>query len=116
MSASDLAARMRISKERVLAIERSEARGSLNLGTLNRAAEALGCTLVYALIPKKPLEETVRDRALEVAAEHLSAVNHTMRLEDQGVSDQEGQRQLVELADELVRQSPRSLWKRRAAR
>lgn len=116
MSAADLAARMRLSKARVLAIEKSEAAGTLNVDTLNRAAEALGCTLVYAFIPKKPLEETVRERALEVAAEHLSAVGHTMRLEDQGVAQHAAQQQLHEVAEELLRYSPRSLWKRRLTR
>jgi predicted DNA-binding mobile mystery protein A len=100
----------------VLAIEKSEAGGVLNLDTLHRAAEALDCTLVYALIPRKPLDQTVRERALEVVAEHLSAVDHTMLLEDQGVSGQAAQRQLHEVAADLVRRSPRSLWKRRATR
>ena len=85
---------MGLSKARVLAIEKSEAAGALNLDTIHRAAEALDCTLVYVLIPRKPLDQTVRERALEVAAEHLSAVDHTMRLEDQGVSGQTAQRQL----------------------
>lgn len=107
---------MGLSKARVLAIEKSEAAGALNLDTIHRAAEALDCTLVYVLIPRKPLDQTVRERALEVAAEHLSAVDHTMRLEDQGVSGQTAQRQLHEVADDLVRRSPRSLWKRRATR
>lgn len=116
MSAADLGARMALSKARVLAIEKSEARGALNLDTLHRAAEALDCVLVYALIPRKPLEQTVRERALEVAAEHVSAVDHTMRLEDQDVNRQTAQRQLHEVAEDLVRRSPRSLWKRRATR
>ena len=116
MSAAELGARMGLSKARVLAIEKSEAAGALNLDTIHRAAEALDCTLVYVLIPRKPLDQTVRERALEVAAEHLSAVDHTMRLEDQGVSGQTAQRQLHEVADDLVRRSPRSLWKRRATR
>lgn len=116
MSATDLAVRMGLSKARVLAIEKSEAVGALNLDTLHRAAEALDCTLVYALIPRKPLDQTVQERALEVAAEHLSAVDHSMRLEDQGVGGQAAQRQLHEVAGDLVRRSPRSLWKRRATR
>jgi predicted DNA-binding mobile mystery protein A len=116
MSAADLAARMRLSKARVLAIEQGEVAGTLNINTLNRAAEALGCTLVYAFIPKKPLEETVRERALEVAAEHLSAVDKSMRLENQGVSSDAAQRQLNEVAEELLKHTPRSLWKRRPTR
>ena len=116
MSAADLAARMGLSKARVLAIEKSEAAGALNLDTLQRAAEALDCAFVYALIPRRPLEQTVRERALEVAASHLAAVDHTMHLEEQGVSGETARRQLQEVADDLVKRSPRSLWKRRSTR
>lgn len=116
MSATDLASRMELTKARVLAIERSEAAGALKLDTLSRAAEALDCTLVYAFVPKRPLETMVKEQALRVAAEHISAVDHSMRLEDQGISQHAAQQQLHDLADDLVRQSPRSLWKRRPTR
>lgn len=116
MSATDLASRMGLTKARVLAIERSEATGALKLDTLNRAAEALDCTLVYALIPRKPLDEMVSEQALRVAGEHISAVDHTMRLEDQGVGQEAARQQLHDLADDLARRSPRSLWKRRSTR
>jgi transcriptional regulator with XRE-family HTH domain len=33
-------------------LEQSEARGAISLYSLRRAAEALGCELVYALVPK----------------------------------------------------------------
>ena len=114
MTAADLAIRMGLSQARVLAIEQAEAAGALTLDTLNRAADALDCTFVYALIPKKPLEQTVRERALQVAAEHLSAVDHTMRLEDQRVAPGAAQRRLHEVADDLLTRSPRSIWKRRS--
>jgi hypothetical protein len=38
-------------------------KGSIQLATLRRVAAALDCTLVYAFVPKKSLEETVRSRA-----------------------------------------------------
>ena len=116
MSAADLGVRMGLTKARVLAIEQGEATETLNFDTLKRAADALGCTLVYAVIPKKPLEEAVRERALEIAAEHVSAVDQTMRLENQGIAQTANKQQLNEVADELVRRSPRSLWKRHSIR
>lgn len=116
MSAADLGHQMGLSRARVAAIEHGEARGNLNVQTLHRAAEALGCDFVYAFIPKKPLEDTVRERALQVAAEHMSAVRHTMTLENQGIADDVARRQLNDVADELARRSPRKLWKRRSTR
>jgi hypothetical protein len=58
----------------------------VTLNTLQRAAEALGCRLVYALIPERPLAEIVQERAERLAAEHTHAVTQTMRLEDQEVT------------------------------
>src|ERR1700722_6360580 len=63
MTTAQLAARLRVKQPSIVDVEQSEARGSIELATLRRVAEALDCTLVYALVPNKPLESTVRDRA-----------------------------------------------------
>src|ERR1700734_2112408 len=63
MSTSQLAKRLGIKQPSVIALEQSEAKGSIELATLRRVAEALDCTLIYALVPNKPLESMVRDRA-----------------------------------------------------
>src|SRR6187402_1584857 len=63
MTAEQLATRIGVSQPRVMAIEKAEARGSLTLQSLTRAAEALDCTLVYALVPNESLDVMVRKRA-----------------------------------------------------
>src|ERR1700687_4512651 len=63
MSTAQLAKRLRIKQPSVIALEKSEAKGTIELATLRRVAEALDCTLVYVLVPKKPLQAIVRDRA-----------------------------------------------------
>src|SRR5450432_871395 len=63
MTTAQLAKRLGIKQPTVVALEQSEAKGSIELATLRRVAEALDCTLVYAFVPKKPLEAIVRDRA-----------------------------------------------------
>src|SRR4051794_17453451 len=83
MTSAQLAQRLGVSQPRIIELEKSEATGTVTLNTLQRAAEALGCRLVYALIPEKPLEETVLQRANQLAGEQLLAVQQTMRLEDQ---------------------------------
>jgi predicted DNA-binding mobile mystery protein A len=65
------------------ALEQSEATGSIQLKTLRRAAEALDCTLVYALVPKTSLAGAVQDRARKIAVRDLGRVAHTMKLEAQ---------------------------------
>src|SRR5215813_8399297 len=58
MTAEQLGRRLGVKQSSVVALEQSEAKGSIELATLRRVAEALDCTLVYALVPNKPLEQT----------------------------------------------------------
>jgi predicted DNA-binding mobile mystery protein A len=107
MSSAQLAKRLDIKQPSVVALEQSEARGTIQLATLRRVAEALDCTLVYTLVPNKPLETMVRDRARVLARNRLGPIAHSMQLEDQKVGAQESEAQL----DDLVRgMNPRRLW------
>ena len=83
MSAAVLAARLGITAGAVTRLEQSEAADRIQLDTLRRAADALGCDLVYLLVPRRPLDVVVRDRARELARRQIAAVEQTMRLEDQ---------------------------------
>jgi predicted DNA-binding mobile mystery protein A len=109
MSTAQLARRMGVKQPSVVAIERSEGMERIHLDTLQRAAAALNCRLVYALIPNEPLETMVRSRARQIAAAHLGSVEHTMALEDQAVIGNlaERERQLNALAAEIA---PRAIW------
>src|ERR1700733_6838955 len=110
MSAAVLAARLSITASAVTRVEQSEAAGKIQLDTLRRAADALGCDLVYLLVPRRPLNAIVRDRARELAHRQVSAVEQTMRLEDQATgSTKEMEDQLV---SELLERG--GLWSRTA--
>src|ERR1700678_4216576 len=85
MSTAQLAKRLGVTQPSVVAMEQSEAKGTIELATLRRVAEALDCTLVYALVPNKPLEVTVRGRARAFLRRRLAPVEHSMLLEDQVV-------------------------------
>ena len=52
MSSEQLAKRLGVRQPSVVSLEQSEAKGTIALATLRRVAEALDCTLVYALVPK----------------------------------------------------------------
>ena len=60
MTTAQLAKRLGVKQPSVVAIEQSEAKGTIELATLRRVAEALDCTLVYAFVPNKPLETMVQ--------------------------------------------------------
>ena len=68
-------------------LEQSEAADRIRLDTLRRAADALGCDLVYLLVPRQPLQTVVQERARELAHEQVAAVEQTMRLEDQATGE-----------------------------
>ena len=91
MPQRELGRRMSVSQPSVQALERREVSGAITIESLERAADALGCDLVYALIPRRSLEETLREQAEQVARTQWNAVAHTMTLEDQGVAGGEGE-------------------------
>jgi predicted DNA-binding mobile mystery protein A len=71
-------------------MERSEAEYRITLGKLRQVGEALGCELVYALVPRKgSIHSLAEERAKVEARESVRAVEHTMALEDQAVGDVE---------------------------
>ena len=91
-------------------IQKSEVNGTVQLKTLRELAEALGCQVVYALVPAKPLLQMRSDRAREKALRSLRAISHSMKLEDQGVSQKEEKRQLEILIQRLLAGNPKQLW------
>lgn len=108
MSSADLARRMGISQQRVPAIERGEQEMTIKLDTLMRAADALDCKLVYALVPRTSLDDTVNGQARRRAAEQLRRITQHSRLEDQQPADADLAEQIEELAADLAEQ--RGLW------
>jgi predicted DNA-binding mobile mystery protein A len=107
MTTAQYGKRLGVSQPRVVELEKSELNGSV---TLQRAAEALGCRLVYVLVPERPLAEVVRERAELIAERQSKAVEHTMRLEDQAVRDKKAARALREQAIEDFLNRPARLW------
>jgi predicted DNA-binding mobile mystery protein A len=110
MTAEQLGARIGVSQVRALALEKAEASGSITLASLERAAQALDCRLVYALVPRKSLDELVEDRALKLAGQTLQATRHTMALEAQPVDEADEDAQLKRLQQELIGQVGSALW------
>jgi predicted DNA-binding mobile mystery protein A len=107
MSTAQLAKRMGVRQPSIFDLERSEEKGSIELATLRRVAEALDCTVAYALVPNQPLEATIRARARAFLRRRRRPVEHTMLLEDQQVAESVSERQL----DDIIRETnPRLFW------
>jgi predicted DNA-binding mobile mystery protein A len=81
-----VAKRLRKAPSLAAKLEKSEADYRITLGSLRAAADALGCQLVYALVPKTgSIQDLVEERARTKAAENVRAVEHSMALENQAV-------------------------------
>ena len=110
MTTAQLGRRLGVVQSRVVAIEQAEAKGTITLNSLEKAAQALDCRLVYALMPRQPLEDIVEQRASLLAKSRLKSTGHTMTLEAQGVDATDESEQLKCLIQQLVEKSGSKLW------
>ena len=78
------------------------------MATLRRAADALDCDVVYALIPRVGLQETVRRQGEIRARQGVGLADRTMRLEDQALTPEQIRRRLDDYAAHLV--AAGNLW------
>jgi predicted DNA-binding mobile mystery protein A len=110
MTVRQFAKAARVALSTAQAAERAEAKGDITLSTLARYAEALGCELRYVLVPRKPLQQMLEQRAEAIARTEVAAVQHSMALEEQATSPEQVERQVAELRRKLL-EGPRSrLW------
>ena len=86
VSLRELAIRLKRTPTLAAKLEKSEAEYRITLASLRDAADALGCQLVYALVPKSgSIDDLAQQGARTEAAENVRAVEHSMTLEDQAV-------------------------------
>jgi predicted DNA-binding mobile mystery protein A len=110
MTSMQLARRMGLTQSAVTKLEEAESTGSITLARLERTAEALGCTLVYALVPNQSLDEIVHERARQTLRDALSRVDHTMGLEAQNLTKSELLTEQEELVEDMLRTHIRRIW------
>ncbi len=108
MTAAELAGRMGVTQPTVAELETSEQHSKITLDSLQRAAAAMECQLVYALVPISSLEATVQAQARKNAIAHLDRVAHSGRLEGQEVDGALLKAQLDELSKLALER--RGLW------
>jgi predicted DNA-binding mobile mystery protein A len=110
MTSSQLGKRLGTSQSAIIHLEKSEQVKSITLDKLEGAAKALHCQLVYSLIPEKPLEEIITERATGLAKQQLASAKHTMALEGQTPRKDDQKEQLKHLIEELIAQGRSELW------
>ena len=110
MTTAQLGRRLGVTQSRVVAIEQAETKGTLTLSSLEKAAQALDCRLVYALVPRQSLEKTVEDRASWLAKKRLKSTSHSMLLEMQDVDAADESEQLKKMTRQLIEKAGSRLW------
>ena len=110
MTTAQLARRLGVTQPRVVELERAEVNDRITLNSLKRAARALDCQVIYVLVPRKPFEALVEDRAQRLAARQMKSTQHTMELEAQSVDAADAKEQHARLIQRLLERASTKLW------
>jgi len=111
MSARSLGERIGLSQPRISLMEKGELDGSISIKTLEKAAQGLGCRVVYALIPEEGSLQIMREKqALKKARQMNQYTELHMGLEDQATDDDFKEQSIKLMADESLRKWPRDFW------
>ena len=110
MSQAELGLRLNVRSSSVGKLEDNERSRTIQLDTLQRAADALGCDVVYALVPREPLQTMVDKQRVALFEELHGRIQQHMRLEAQEVQDPAWRKNLLRDAEDLVPDS--QLWRK----
>ncbi|MES2925335.1 MAG: mobile mystery protein A [Pseudomonadota bacterium] len=105
------AQRLGISAPTLHKSEQAEAEDRITLKQLRKLADGLDCDLVYALVPRQPLTEVVRERAQAIATDEVGRVAHSMGLEGQRPGAEMLRRQIERRTTELLHGRWSDLWR-----
>lgn len=106
----DLGHRVRLDKSRVYRIEQSEPNGDIKLSTLKKMAEGLGMTFVYGFVSKDSLEQKMKEQARTIAVKRLGRIDHSMKLEEQGLLKEDQESSLNDLIDQILIEKRKNFW------
>ena len=101
MSREALARRLDVRPEAIKKSEAAEARGGIRLDTLRRMAAAMDCELVYAVVPKRSLQDIVDQRRLQLYRGLSDETLGHMALEGQSVDPADIEAAVMEEAARL---------------
>jgi predicted DNA-binding mobile mystery protein A len=83
-----IARELKTNRQGVQKRENAEANDRITLRTLRRVADAMGCELVYAIVPKSGTIQDLAAKSLrEEVTKRVVAVERTMALEDQATGN-----------------------------
>ncbi|MDQ6951655.1 MAG: mobile mystery protein A [Mariprofundales bacterium] len=110
MTGEQLARRIGVKKQRIVALEQGEVAGTVTINSMKKAAEAMDCVFVYALVPRNSLEATVERQARKYAEKIHQGIQHSMLLEQQGLTADESGHGIQANTDKFVRETAKDMW------
>ncbi|MBI2606976.1 MAG: mobile mystery protein A [Deltaproteobacteria bacterium] len=111
-----LAQMLGVAQATLVMLEKREAQGKATLELIQKAAQAMNCKLVYALVPSEPfndLDSIVSTKARALAADLLRKIEHSMCLEKQGGDAADSENQIDRLVIELKSKMDSRIWEPR---
>jgi predicted DNA-binding mobile mystery protein A len=109
LSQSQLAARAGVSRATVQQMERAEAQRRITLASLDKLAQAMGCQVALAIVPKGGTLEDVRRR--QAAAKAETILHEKTRNNKTPPRPADLERRKQQLVTKLLRGSRRRLWR-----
>lgn len=110
MTTAQMAIKVGVSQPRIVHIEQSEPLGDIKISTMQKIANSLEMDFFYGFVPRKSLEDIVKQRATQIAKERLKRVGHTMALESQDISSKKQEEMLEKIVAELLNDLPKKFW------
>jgi len=110
MTGEQLARRVGVKKQRIVALEKGEVAGTVTINSMKKTAEAMDCVFVYALVPHDSLEATVERQARKYAEKIHVSIQHSMVLEQQGLTADESGQGIKANTDKFVRETAKDMW------
>jgi predicted DNA-binding mobile mystery protein A len=84
VSQQQVASATKVKRQSIIGFEKAEASDRITLRNLRRVADAMGCDLVYAIVPKSgSIQELAEQRTRSEATKRVLSVEQTMALENQ---------------------------------
>ncbi len=70
----------------------------------------MNCAFVYAFVPIEPLDDILRERAMQKARKDIARLDHTMRLENQSLLKSDLDAEQQRMIERILAGSLRRLW------
>ena len=116
MNTRQLADRVGVEQSNITRLEEREPSGKVTLERLARAADAMNCRLIYAIVPNdrySDLEAIIDERSRDLAQQLVRTTEHSMRLEKQGAGNDDLSQEVDSLANQLKSKMDSRIWGKR---